>query len=498
MENISGNVKKLGKNFILFGIGYYTPAIVNIILIPLYVRYISPSDYGVLALLAGFGAILTIIMEFCVNRSIERFYIDYPPKERKEFLCSTIIAIFLYAGFLGIALSLFAPRLMHIFFETNLSRYSYYLILQIWVSFFLVFPRAVSAVYIIKEKSVYYTLFRILDFLVLILTTILFLVILKRGLGGIIEAIFISAAIMAVFYTTLLIPEIKLSFKIEYIKRFLGYSLPLLPYKIFLILIAYVDRFYINHFFSLEDVAIYSIGSRFSMIMEVVVSSFAIAWQPFYYNRIGKDDSDIVFGKIATGWMALIVLAAISISIFAREIVIIFTSPAYYAAYGIIPILVLGHIFLSFYFFPLASLFYLNRTKLMPLHSGIALICNILFIQLIGHHLGIVGPALSKTIAYFLMWALTQYYAFSVLDVRYEYKKLLKILASGIIVFIIGFNISFSSIAFNIALKAVLVILYLFILNKFGILDLLKIRKIWLKEKIEKSIATVEDMSESV
>ncbi len=355
MENLNSNIKHLGKNSILFGLGYFMPIVVNVMLLPVYVRFITPREYGILSLLSAFGAVLIIVMGLSINRAIERFYIQYESSKRKEFLGSSVVSVLLFSFSLSVILTIMAPKVSFLFFNSMTPAYISYVNFQIWISFFLIFPQIIASIYLIKEKSSNYAILRIVNFLILIITILIFLILFKRGLKGILEATCFSTGIMAIFYMLLVLPEIKVSFVLAHIKRFFKYSFPIIPYRLFIVSIAYMDRFYINKFFSLSEVGIYSVGSRFSMIMEVVVTSFAIAWQPFYYNRVEKNNFDDTFGKLVTLWISALIFVALCTSSYAREIIIIFTAPEYYSIYRIIPILVLGHIFLAFYFFSILS-----------------------------------------------------------------------------------------------------------------------------------------------
>lgn len=492
MDDPAGNIKQLGKGFLFFGLGYFMHAIVNVILLPIYVRYISSQEYGILAILTAFGAILTIIMDISVNRAIERFYIEYPEDKRKEFLCSVFIYILIHAAAIGIFLSIFSPRLALLFFDADLSQYSYYIILQIWISFFLVFSRAASAVCVIKERSRPFAILKIVDFTVLIITTLLFLIILKRGLGGIIEALFISTGIMTIFYILLVLPEFTFSFKLIYIKKFLDFSLPLLLYRIFLISVGYVDRFFINNFLTLSQVAIYSVGSRFSMATEVIISSFAIAWPPFYYNRTKENGSEAFFGEIVTLWLAFVIFVALGISVLGRELVILFTVPPYYNAYRIIPVLALGYIFLSFYSFSIATLLYAKQTKVLPSFSGIICLFNLAFLALIKGNFGITGPAISKTVSYFMMWCIMHIFTLSASRVKYEYKKLAKIFVIALLMFMAGFNVRTAHTAVNMVLKVCLIASYPFLLHALGMIDLRKAVRLLSKKPARENFAAID------
>ena len=474
-------MRHVGKNSIFFGMGYFMPALINIILLPIYVRYITPEDYGALSLLVGLGGLLTVFMGLCVNRAIERLYINYPQEESGNFLYTVMVTVVLYAGILGGALTLFSDRIGYIIFRESSPQYGYCLVLQIWVSFFLTFPMAVSAVYLIKEQSSWYAALRVVNFFILLVLTLMFLVIFNRGMEGIFEALLLSSAVMALFYLALVSPELKINFAYKYVKSFLKYSLPLLPYNVFLIAIAYVDRFYINNFFSLKDVGVYSVASRLGMLMEVLVTSFAIAWQPFYYNRQEKDGFGSILERIAMIWIGLIIFAALAISVFAREIVVFLTAPAYYEAYRIIPVLAIGYIFLALYFFFVSCILYSKKTLPMPLVSGLGLILDMALLAFLTPIAGLMGSAACRALAYLFMASLAFAFSLKRGSIRLEYRNILKIAALCALAFLISGVANFSNMAYSIIYKSIVLAGAAFLLYYLKLIDIRVIKFFYLK-----------------
>ena len=492
MKNIS-QIKHLGKNSIIFGLGYFIPLIVNVLLLPIYVRYLSQEEYGALSLLIAFGAILAIVMNLSVNRSVERFYVEYKDVERKQFLGSSMLFVIIYSAIIGLFLTLSANKLSFIIFKQYIPSYVYCFKLLVWITFFLMFSQFLSSLYVIKEKSTSYALLRITNFVILVTSVLYFLIVLKRGLPGILEGMVISSAIMSLVYSAFILPDISLKFNFSYVKKFLHYSLPLVPYRLFIILIAYIDRFYINSYLSLDDVGLYSVGVRLSMAMEVLVSSFAIAWIPFYYNRVKNEDSSAIFGRLVTLWAAVLVFVGLCVSLFSKELVTIFTTKAYYSAHTIMPVFVVGYLFLGFFNIQLAALLYSKKTKVMPLVSGLACIINFGFLAWLTPRFGILGPALSKTVAYFAMWVFAYVVSIPLVKIAYEHLKLIKVLVGGLSIFLLATRFSFSSIVAGIAFKTFLLVMYVVLLKYFNVVNVLNAKLLFVKEKTKEAVSSVEE-----
>ena len=94
-------MKSIGERLIkgsgVYVIGKMLPQAIKFLLIPIYTRFLTTSDYGIVAVVAVVGGILDIILLIGLPESVARFYFDYSkkPEEFKDFLGS--ISIFYLA-----------------------------------------------------------------------------------------------------------------------------------------------------------------------------------------------------------------------------------------------------------------------------------------------------------------------------------------------------------------------------------------------------------------
>ena len=69
-------VRELSKNLAVYGVGDVAIQIVSFLLVPLYVRYLSPADYGILGLLGGVEAAAKLFFRWGLDGSFMRFWYD--------------------------------------------------------------------------------------------------------------------------------------------------------------------------------------------------------------------------------------------------------------------------------------------------------------------------------------------------------------------------------------------------------------------------------------
>ena len=62
-------LKALGGNLVVYGIGDAATQIISFFLLPIYVRYLSPADYGVLALLLTVEVATKVLFRWGIDAS---------------------------------------------------------------------------------------------------------------------------------------------------------------------------------------------------------------------------------------------------------------------------------------------------------------------------------------------------------------------------------------------------------------------------------------------
>src|SRR5262245_35725738 len=96
---------QLGANLAVYGVGDVATNIVSFLLLPIYVRFLSPEDYGVISLLLTIEAASKILFRWGVDASFMRLYYDCRDERERQCLASTIF--FFLAALNGVLLLLF-------------------------------------------------------------------------------------------------------------------------------------------------------------------------------------------------------------------------------------------------------------------------------------------------------------------------------------------------------------------------------------------------------
>src|SRR3954469_112326 len=69
-------LRDLVRHTLVYGSGYVTMAIVSFVLVPVYTRFMSPSEYGLLGLMLVLYGLMSAVYDLGFTNSVGRFFFD--------------------------------------------------------------------------------------------------------------------------------------------------------------------------------------------------------------------------------------------------------------------------------------------------------------------------------------------------------------------------------------------------------------------------------------
>ena len=86
---ISKEIKFLLTHSSIYGLGTVTSRLVAFLLLPLYTRYLTPKDYGILELIDITTGTIALVVSLGIIRSMSRFYYDEKDLNNRNIVVST-------------------------------------------------------------------------------------------------------------------------------------------------------------------------------------------------------------------------------------------------------------------------------------------------------------------------------------------------------------------------------------------------------------------------
>ncbi len=289
----------LGSTLLFTTLGFLRPAL-SIFLLPIYLKYLEPSDYGVLALITIFSSSLALMGNLRLDSAFQTKYFDYYDDAELlyTYLKNISTAIIILALLLLIFFGFTGPLLFEfIFKEQTINYYPYGFIACIGA----LSSMCMSPYFIYLRNKLQLKSFALLT-LINVLSTIIMQVVLVVYLEANILGIIVGGAVPNFLLLIYLIVKQRLivwnfTFKNDMIKSSLRFSIPLLPYVLLDVLITKGDRYFIANFLDLSQVGLYALLISVISLIDIVFSALDNSIRPLLFDlfkRGIKENSELI------------------------------------------------------------------------------------------------------------------------------------------------------------------------------------------------------------
>lgn len=360
-------LKLLSLQSVIYTSGDVLNRAFGLLLIPIYTAYLTPGDYGILAITSTIASVLAILSMQSLESVLTRFHYDYADRESQRAFHGAIWLLMLICAAVVAVLSGTIGRPLYAWLFPDVP-YVPYIRLAVWTMFFTNISYVLlKSLLRVRERPKTFSLLNILVFLVNTVLVIYFVVGLKRGAQGNLEGRLLAAALLAVPFIFLYFRDARLHWSPKIARNALAFSLPLLPHLLSLWVLNVSDRIILQRFVPLAEVGIYSLGYQIASVLQLLAFSVTNAWSPFFYKTAGEPGAPRMLSRFSTYYMLLIMFLGAGISALAQDVLLIIASkPAYFTAYRVVPWVVLGFVMRGFYFLFVTSLYYRKQVRLLP------------------------------------------------------------------------------------------------------------------------------------
>lgn len=403
-------IKRFVGNSSIYIIAGMLNASIPFLLLPILTRFLTPAEYGVLAVFNVWMSFTFVVCSLNVHASANREYFDKNKEELGVFIFNCLIIV-LASSFISLALVFFLQKTIGGFLNVPEEL----LILGLALSIVNIFIQIRLGQWQVREKPIYFGVFVITQSVVNMFLSLLFVVYLEEGLHGRVTAITISIAFFAAIALLLLCKDnlIKVSFKYKHIKESLQFGLPLVPHSIGAFFLLSIDRAVISSKLGTEAAGIYMVAFQFALVVSLLLDSVNKAFSPWLYKLLkeGTIEAKKLVVKV-TYWLYFTIFAGVCISfLFAEYFVNLLVGEEFSDAAVFVPLLICAQGIRGAYLFVTNYLFYMKKTHYLSLITIFTGSVNIILVYFAIDFFGVIGAAYSLLFSMFLQWILTWWLA---------------------------------------------------------------------------------------
>ena len=384
------------SSLINYGKWYFISSVLtkglSVLLLPIYTRYLSPEDFGVLQSLNSIAIFLPILLSCSLDSAIARYYHNLKHDNAK--LAIMFSTIFWFVTVYGIAF-------LVLFFLTSSLWITPLLKISVYPLAYLAFIPALLNQLVqlgraFLEQSLETRKITILDVLSAIINggiSILLLIDFGYGVEARLIGIFISSVFLLFCYTHWFYKHhlLQFVFSYKYLYEYLRYSFPLIPAMAGSWIASLSDRLVIAKYTSLYAVGIYSLAYQLSYILYIMGDACTRVLGPLTMSGLveRKEETKRKISRLALVLLALMLQTNLCVFLFSKEILSFVVGASYQDSYSLIP--VLGFVFIigMKQRFPMQIISFYKKTWIISLGSilmgGINLLCNLIFVSMYGY-----------------------------------------------------------------------------------------------------------------
>jgi O-antigen/teichoic acid export membrane protein len=466
-------LKKTVKHTAIYGLGNLSTKLIGLILLPLYTSRLTTAEYGMLSMLEVTSLFFITLVGLGLSTGMMRWCASETDETKKKSIVFTIISsLFVLTLLLNLLLYPFNKHFSVLFFE-NQNFAVYFQYLWMWVALEVI-NKVVLDLIRINEKPVFFVTVVITKLLTILLLNIYFVVVLKKGVEGIILSQVLGNASLLLICFFFLLKNIRFSFLSGILINIAKFSVPLVLATVSTYVLMISDRYLIQHFLSYSEVGIYSLGYKISSVIYLfVIQSFSLSFAPTAYKIYDQPTAKPYFAKVTTYFTLVMVLLALILIFYSPEIIRLFASahPEYVLAYTVIPLLCLSFILRGMNHIVSLGLHFVKKTKYNALIVFVLSVVNILLNILLIPYWGIMGVAIVSVFTNLIMLLLFYMYTQRFYHIRYEIVRIIKLLASAIMFFVIVSLLSGLNPLVWVVLKTVLLVMFPLFLYVIGFFD---------------------------
>lgn len=396
-------LQKLFSHSALYGAADVFTNLVNFLLVPLYTAFLSPQDYGDLALLLLFSTLAKILFRMGLDSAFFRIHYDLKDAEQQRRLAGSIAVFSAVAGSLlfGLVIAASRPIAVGLLGRPEGAGQVVLAAADVYFGLFAFVPMSLLR---IQERP---GLFSLLSGGRHLANTLLkvFLVVEGHGVTGVL----LADALASGLFSVALLPQLRrhaaLGLDPSLLREALRFALPKLPHGLLLQVQNLADRKILDLFVSRAEVGLYQVGYSFGLGVKFPLSAFEPAWQPFVYSQVGKPDAARTLARVASVAWAGFLFVGVSLAVVSGELLTLMTprSPEFRAAAPVIPLVVLAYLLQGLFLLTSVGIGISKRARYYPIVTLVAASINVAANFALVPRFGILGAAWATVLSYAAM-----------------------------------------------------------------------------------------------
>ena len=337
-----------------------------------------------------------------MGQAVFRYYSLAKDVNEKKSVMSTIFLMTLFASIIAfIILATNAGSATKIMlgdtrYANLMAIFAFLLITQAVEDFGLIYIK-------VHQRALLFLLVNLSKFILQLSLNIYFIVYMNLSVAGIVYSACISTGTMSLFAIIYTFYYSGIRFSSSLAKQIIIFSYPLWLAALGTFYIDGAVRYFLRIFSGLDDVGIYSLATKFAMLVIIFIwNPFVNIWSSLRYEIYDMENPNRIYKNIFIILMLAFSLVGLGLSLFSDTVIHVMSDKAYWAAASIVPILVMARIVQAMSQFNNFGILVKGKTGIIAIGTYLnSIIITVAFLILIPL-IGLRGAAVSTLIGFLL------------------------------------------------------------------------------------------------
>jgi O-antigen/teichoic acid export membrane protein len=436
---LSRELKRLGKQSAIYGLGGIVSRVVAVFLIPVYTVYLGRVGFGKIETVVALMAVLVIVLRLGITSAFFRFYFDSDEEADRLRVVRTSFWFTMGMATLGLAvgMALAAP------ISSWLGLDDPWLVRAGFVGLWAQMNYAqMTALFRVEERPVGFAIASVANVVITVGATIALVVGAEKGAIGAVIGNFVGT--LAVWAVLLVYrrPQLGLEFDRPLLRAMNHFGLPLVPAALALWAINFSDRLFIGVYKDQGEVGVYSLAVRIASVIIFLMAAFQLAWPAFAYSIRDEGAARRTYSYVLTYLLLITCWASLALGVLAPWIVDLLDPKGQFERSAeAVPLLCFATAAYAGYSVLAIGVGRARQTQLNWVVTGVAALVNVaLNVTLIPRY-GMMGAAVATLAAFVTLFVGMWLRSRRVYPVPYQWRRVITLAAVAVALTVVGWEL---------------------------------------------------------
>jgi O-antigen/teichoic acid export membrane protein len=380
------------------------------LLLPVLTRYLSPADYGIVAMFFLTVVILEPFVSVTFAGAITVKFYD-KATDLPAYVGTGAVLVIVVGALFALLLFLIRDPL-----SAFTSVPSTWLLLVVPFVVARSIGAALPALLRVREKAILYAMLQIGQSAAIISLSLLFVILLGRSWPGRLEAellvtlLFAVGAVVALWRSGWLRPV----FVPQYSRHLATFGVPLILHTLGWVLMTQSNRLLVTNYVGLEETGLFTVGFQLALVIELFAGSFNNAYTPWLYRKLTDADEQTKLKLVKYTYIqfAAMGLLAAAVAVVMPLVAGFLLDRSFAGAGRYIGWFALGFMFSGMYYMVTNYIFYAQRTAWLAAVTFAVAVFNLPLTYVLIQANGGIGAAqataISLGLSFLFTWIVSQ------------------------------------------------------------------------------------------